>query len=89
MEKYPWDVSVSYVFAKVEAIKHSTIYCGIVKLHWTGSGITKDLVYKDHMSRGRFRDLFEVVFRKPIMKDLLAKLSEAEAFRGKVAHGKP
>lgn len=85
---YPWDVSVSYVFSRVEAAKHSTIYCGIVKLHWTDSALTRELIDKDHMSRGRFRDLFKIVFGKSIKKDLTDKLNEAENIRDKIAHGK-
>jgi hypothetical protein len=88
VKDYPWDVSVSYVFSRVEAAKHSAIYCGIVKLHWTESTITRAMIDKDHMSRGRFRDLFNVVFGKKIKKELLDKLSEAEDIRDKIAHGK-
>lgn len=88
VEGYPWDVSVSYVFSRVEGAKHSTIYCGIVKIHWTESTMTRDMIDKDHMSRGRFRDLFKTVFGKPIPNDLLKKLSEAEDIRDKIAHGK-
>lgn len=88
VKDYPWDVSVSYVFSRVEAAKHSAIYCGIVKLHWTDSAMTRELIDKDHMSRGRFRELFDIVFGKPIRKELLQKLSEAEKIRDKIAHGK-
>lgn len=88
VEGYPWDVSVSYVFSRIEAVKHSTIYCGIVKIHWTDSTLTRELIDKDHMSRGRFRDLFKIVFGKQIKKELLQKLSEAEGIRDKIAHGK-
>jgi hypothetical protein len=51
VENYPWDVSVSYVFSRIEAAKHSTIYCGIVKLHWAESKMTREMIDKDHMSR--------------------------------------
>ncbi|MCB1611884.1 MAG: hypothetical protein KDI60_09035 [Xanthomonadales bacterium] len=88
VESYSWDVSLSYVFSRVEAAKHTTIYCGIVKLHWTDSALTREFIDKDHMSRGRFRDLFKIVFGKPMTKELLASLSEAESIRDRVAHGK-
>ena len=88
VKSYSWDVSISYVFSRVEAVKHTTIYCGIVKLHWTDSVLTRELVDRDYMSRGRFRELFKTVFGKPIKKELLDKLSEAEAIRDKVVHGK-
>lgn len=88
VEDYSWDVSVSYVFSRVEAAKHGAIYCGIVKLHWTDSTLTRELVDKDHMSRGRFRELFKIVYGKPIDEELVKKLSEAEVIRDKIAHGK-
>lgn len=88
IQHYALDVSVSYVFSRIEAAKHMTIYCGIVKLHWTDSELTRELVDKDHMSRSRFREMFKVVFGKPIEPGLLKKLGEAEAIRDKIAHGK-
>lgn len=88
VENYAWDVSVSYVFSRIEAVKHMTIYCGIVKLHWTDADLTSELVDKDHMSRGRFRDLFKIVFGTAINAKLLTTLAEAEAIRDKIAHGK-
>ena len=88
VESYSWDVPVSYVFSRIEAVKHSTIYCGIVKLHWTDSVLTRELVDRDHMSRGRFRELFKIVYGKPMDVDLSKSLAEAEAIRDKIAHGK-
>jgi len=88
LQDYPLDVAVSYVFSRVEVAKHSTIYCGIVKLHWTDSSLTSELVDIDHMSRGRFRDLFKMVFGKPLDGNLWEKLQEAEYVRDKIAHGK-
>jgi hypothetical protein len=88
VQKYSWDVSIAYVFSRIERLKHETVYCGIVKLHRTDAILTRDLVDKDHMSRSRFRELFKVVFGVAIDKPLLEKLAEAEAVRDKVIHGK-
>ena len=85
---YSWDVSVSYVFSRIETAKHMAIYCGIVKLHWADSALTKGLVDKDHMSRSRFRELFKTVYGNSMDAVLLDKLSSAEAIRDKVVHGK-
>ena len=88
LREYSWDVSVSYVFSRVEGIKHWTIYCGIVKLHRTDAALTKSLVDKDHMSRGRFRSLFKTVFGEAIPEPIQKKLSAAEAVRDRFIHGK-
>lgn len=88
VKNYSWDVAIAYVFSRIERLKHETIYCGIVKLHRTDSLLTRELVDKDHMSRSRFRELFKIVFGIAIDGALLKKLSEAEAVRDKVIHGK-
>lgn len=85
---YEWDVSLSYVFSRIEAVKHMTLYCGLVKRHWTDAALTRELLNKDHMSRGRFRELFKIVFDQQIPDAIQAKLSAAERVRDKVAHGK-
>lgn len=86
---YPWEVSVAYVFSRIEYLKNQTIYCGLLRLHHTEREVTRRLIDRDHMTRGRFRELFEIVFDKPLNKPLLAKLSEAESLRDKTMHGKP
>src|SRR5438552_2791433 len=71
--EFTWRVIVPYIFSRVEVAKHSTIYCAIVKLHKTDSDLTWQLVNDDHMSRGRFRELFKIVVGKDIPDALLAK----------------
>ena len=88
VEKYPWEVSVSYFFSRVEQAKHMTIYCGVVKKHWCDSALTKQMVNEEHMSRGRFKELFKTVFGKNISKPILEKLELGESMRDKIAHGK-
>ena len=88
VEKYPWQVSVSYIFSKIEYVKRITIYCGIVKLHWCESSLAWKMITEEHMSRGRFKELFKIVFGKDIPKDLLSKLEAGENVRDQIAHGK-
>lgn len=89
VEKYNWEVPISYAFSQLERAKRSTIYCGVVKLHWCESTLTRKLVDEDHLSRGRFKELFKVVFGKPVPKLLVEKLEKAEAIRDKISHGMP
>lgn len=88
VRKYDWPISISYIFSQIEVMKHRTLYCGLIKLHWTDTELTSDLLDLDHMSRGRFRELFAIIFGKRIDKLILDRLSAAEAVRDKVAHGK-
>ncbi len=87
VDQYDWEVSVSYVFSRIEQAKRMTIYCGIVKLHWCESTLTWKLVSEDHMARSRFRELFKIVFGRKIPDDLITKLEKGEAVRDKIAHG--
>jgi len=87
VENYNWEISVSYVFLRVEQAKRMTIYCGIVKMHWCESKLTWKMVSEDHMTRGRFRDLFKTVFGEKIPDELAAKLERGEMVRDKIAHG--
>lgn len=88
VEDYDWPVSVAYVFMRIEALKHTVLYCGIRRLHRADAEMTWDMLNKDHMSRGRFRELFEIAFGKPIDKPIVDKLGAAEKMRDRVVHGK-
>ncbi len=85
--RHNWEVSISYVFSRIERAKRMTIYCGIMKLHWCESSLTWKLVSKDHLSRRRFRELFEIVFGQKIPNHLIEKLEKGERVRDKIAHG--
>ena len=87
VENYEWEISISYAHSRLERAKRMTIYCGIVKLHWCEATLTRKLINEDHMSRGRFRKLFEVVFGKRIPSRLIEKLEKAELIRDKISHG--
>ena len=87
VEGYNWEIPITYVFSRVELAKRNTIYCGIVKLHWCDAELTRKLVNEDYMSRGRFFDLFRVVFGCRMPKNIVAKLGNGEQVRDKVAHG--
>jgi hypothetical protein len=87
VEDYNWEVSVSYVFSRIEQAKRMTIYCGITKLHWADSSLTWKLVSEDYLSRARFYELFKDVFGKKIPDSIRTKLESAEDVRDKIAHG--
>jgi len=76
------------MFSRIEQAKHMTIYCGIVKKHWCEIGLTRRAVNEEHMSRGRFKELFKTVFSEKIPDTLISKLEKGEKARDKIAHGK-
>lgn len=88
VESYIWEVAIAFVFTRIEAIHHETLYRGLVKRHRTHASLTRDLLDRDHMTRRRFRELFKTVFDVPIPHALDEHLSDAEAIRNRVVHGK-
>lgn len=88
LEKYPWDVSLAYVFTRIELVKHMTIYCGIVKLHRADADLVWKTLEGEHMSRKQFKVFFQTVFGKPIKATVLKRLEQAENVRDRVVHGK-
>lgn len=89
VETYNWEVPVSYAFSQLERAKRMTLYCGIVKLHWCESELTRRRINEDHLSRGRFKKLFKVVFGKSVPPPLIEKLERVEDIRDKISHGMP
>lgn len=81
------DVSLSYVFSKIEDAKRTTIYFGLVKLHNTNAEQTKSWIRKHHLTRNDFLSLFHVVYGDSLAEKELALLAAAEDVRDKVAHG--
>ncbi len=88
VNSYKWEVSVSYIFSRIEYVKHLTIYCGIVKLHKCEAKLTWKMVNNEYMSRTRFKELFEIVFDKKIQETIMNKLEKGERIRDKIMHGK-
>ena len=89
VQDFEYVVPISYVFSRIETIKRRTLYGGLVKLHRTNGVLTSSLLDREHITRKRFRELFKIVFDSAISEAILKKLSEAEAVRDKVAHGRP
>jgi len=88
IEKFPLEISLSYLFARVELAQNMMLYCGAVKLHKTHNDPTWNIVMSQHMTREQFKTLFEAVFGQPLPKNIVAKIQNAEKIRDRVMHGK-
>ena len=88
IEHYKWEVSIAFVFMQIELLFHGTLYRGLVKLHRTDSALTRELLDRDHFTRGRLKELFKTVFGVAIPSDVDAHLKEAETIRNRAIHGK-
>jgi hypothetical protein len=84
LELFPWDVSIGYLFTKIEQAHRTAIYCGVVKLHRVDASLAEIAVDGWHMSRDEFRSMFRTVFGAPLPDEALI---EAEKVRDRVLHG--
>lgn len=87
-DSYPYDVSLAYMFSRVERAHRRTLYCGIVKKYSANSELTDEVTRKLFISREEFQVLFKNVFGKEIDKGILNILQKAEKVRDKGMHGK-
>lgn len=85
---YPYEVALSYLFARLERGHNMVLYCGAVKLHRADASIMADVIQKQHLTRETFRKLFDAVFGKKIDKNILTSLEAAESVRDRAIHGK-
>ncbi len=88
MEQYDWEVSLGFMFIRVEKALNTMLYCGARKMHKAHSEIARNFVDSHHMTRKEFRRLFSNVFGQQIPAETAAILTEAEKVRDKVIHGK-
>jgi hypothetical protein len=88
IQNYPLEVALAYAFSRVETAQLMTLYCGVVKVHRAASGPAWRSIGEYHLTRGGFRNQFEIVFGRKLPEPLLKKLGEAESTRDKVLHGK-
>jgi hypothetical protein len=88
IERYDWEVTLAFMFARVEKALNRMLYCGAAKRHKANSTVAARAVNEHHMTRKEFRRLFENVFGAPIPAELVSILKDAERIRDKVMHGK-
>ena len=88
MEHYDWEVSLGFMFIRVEKALNTMLYCGARKMHKAHTDVARGFVDSHHMTRKEFRRLFGNVFGQQIPADTTAVLIEAEKVRDKVIHGK-
>jgi hypothetical protein len=87
-EHYPWEVAISYLFARVELAHNMLIYCAVVKLHRVHTEIASRGINNHHMTRDGFKNLFSTVTGKNLKAETLAKIASAETTRDRLLHGK-
>lgn len=88
IENYDWEVSLAFMFTRVEKAMNMMLYCGARKIHKAHSETAYSFVDKHHMTRKEFRRLFKNVFGADIPAGTTELLADAEKVRNKIIHGK-
>lgn len=88
IEHYSGEVSLSYLFARLERGHLMSLYCGVVKLHRVDSTLAATAVERFENRRDEFRELFERIFGKRIPNSVIGKIEPAQEIRNNVLHGK-
>ena len=85
---FPADITLSYLFSRVERAHNTALYCGLVKLHRANFDMADKAIMQERIDRPVFRMLFKRIIGKEISASLSKEIQEAEAIRDKVIHGK-
>ncbi len=81
-------IALAYAFMKIEEGHHRALKCGLIRLHACASSKVDDALAKQHFTRTYFKTVFNNVLGKPIPKDALGLLENAESVRDRLIHGK-
>lgn len=88
IKEYDWEVTIGFMFIRLEKALNTMLYCGARKLHRAHAETAYRFVDQQHITRKEFRRLFRNVFGREIPKILTDTLAEAEKVRDKIIHGK-
>lgn len=88
LQNYPYEVTLAYVFWRIEKAQNRSLYCGVLKLHRASRNVADSAVNAQHMTRESFLKLYENVFGHQVKKTTRDKIKTAEKVRDRVIHGK-
>lgn len=88
IEEYPWEVSLSYMFARLERAHLMALYCGVVKLHKVHKGLARRAIDQFENRHAEYLDLYKEVFGHKLPQRLVRLLKGAQTVRNHVVHGK-
>ena len=88
IEEYPWEVSLSYMFARLERAHLMALYCGVVKLHKVHKDLARRAINQFENRHAEYQDLYKEVFGHKVPQPLVGLLRSAQTVRNNVVHGK-
>ncbi len=84
----PLDVLITYLFSRVEAAQHMTIYCGVVKRHKVDASLAWKATLAHRMTRSDFREFYATIFAKGLSHETADKIRKAQTTRDQIVHDK-
>ena len=87
-EKQLYEVTLAYLFLKIEQAQNRCLYGGMVKIHRSNTTFASRIINKQHLTREGFKKLYKNIFGIPLSENSVSKLKEAEKIRDQVIHGK-
>ena len=88
VQSYPFDIGLSYMFARLEAAQHTVIYGGAVKIHRCSTTLASAAVDNWRITREDFLTKFKVVLGKDLPTNIQNLIKHAETVRDNILHGK-
>jgi hypothetical protein len=88
LPSFPYDVTLSYMFSRVELAQNLCLYYGAVKLHRCHPEITWSAVDSHHFTRKGFRERFNIIFGCELPDDVSLRIEASEKTRDRILHGK-
>ena len=88
LDEFPIEVCLAYVFSRLELGQNMALYCGAVKIYRVDSKLARKAVDKQHMTREKFVEFYEVIFEIPLPNTARKDLEKAEKTRDSIMHGK-
>lgn len=85
---FPWEVPLTYQFARVELAHRRTLYCGAVKVHRADPELAWTAVRNQHITRKSFPGLFALILEHDLDPAIGSLIAGAESIRDDVMHGK-
>ena len=88
IEHYRWEVSIGYMFTRVEQAHNHLLRGAAVKIHGVNGSTANRFVDGQHITRKEFSRLYKNVVGGSVPARAAKFLSEAEKIRDRVVHGK-
>ena len=88
IENYRWEVSIGYMFTRVEQAHNHLLRGAAVKIHGVNGQTANRFVDRQHMTRKEFSHLYKNVVGVQVPARAAKFLSDAEKIRDRVVHGK-